>query len=181
DGGLELEAPTGLAAAGAEGEEDADDDPEGDQDAEGVDEAVAAEVFALLAGGLEEGEAFEEEDGEDAGHQVEDDAAEEGEADGGERSDAAGGGGDRGLGRRCGGDLAGDDGCGDVVGDGVGELEDAVKHCGEGLEVFGAADAEADSVGLRFDRLWSGVGDLILVEGVELGVSLALAGGEGED
>ena len=48
DGGLELEAPSGLAAAGAEGEEDADDDPEGDEDAEGVDEAVAAEVLALL-------------------------------------------------------------------------------------------------------------------------------------
>ena len=89
---MELEAPSGLAAAGAEGEEDGDDDPEGDEDAEGVDEAVAAEVFALLAGGLQKGEAFEEEHREDAGHQVEDDAAEEGEADGGEGGDAGGGG-----------------------------------------------------------------------------------------
>ena len=44
-----MEAPAGLAAAGAEGEEDSDDDPEGDQDAESVDEAVAAQVLALLA------------------------------------------------------------------------------------------------------------------------------------
>ena len=46
DGGLELEAPSCLAAAGAEREEDADDDPEGDEDAEGVDEAVAAPNYA---------------------------------------------------------------------------------------------------------------------------------------
>ncbi len=88
--GLELEAPSGLAAAGAEDEEDGDDDPEGDEDAEGVDEAVAAEAAALFAGGLDEREAFEEENREDAGHQVEDDAAEEGEADGAEDGDAAG-------------------------------------------------------------------------------------------
>ena len=82
DWGLKLEAPSGLAAAGAEDEQDGDDGPEGDQNAEGVDEAVAAEVLALLAGGLQKGEAFEEEDRKDAGHQVEDDAAEEGQADG---------------------------------------------------------------------------------------------------
>ena len=62
DGGLELEAPSGLTAAGAKGEQNADDGPEGDEDAEGVDEAVGAEMFALLPGGLEEGEALEEED-----------------------------------------------------------------------------------------------------------------------
>src|ERR1700722_4937141 len=92
DGRLELEAPSGLAAAGAESEQNTDDGPEGDENAEGVDEAVAAEVLALLAGGLQEREAFEEEDREDAGHQVEDDAAEEGQADGGKGGDAAGGG-----------------------------------------------------------------------------------------
>ena len=85
---MELESPSGLAAAGAEGEEDSDDGPERDKDAEGVDEAVAAKVFALLAGGLQKGETFEEEDGEDARHQVENDAAEKGQADGGERGDA---------------------------------------------------------------------------------------------
>ena len=85
------------------------------------------------------------------------------------------------LGERCGCDLAGDDGSGDVVGDRVGELEDAVKSGGEGFEVFGAADAEANSVGERLDRLGGGVGDLVFVEGIELGVGLALAGGEGED
>ena len=47
---MELEAPSDVAAAGAEGEKDTDDEPEGDQDAEGVDEAVAAEMLALLAG-----------------------------------------------------------------------------------------------------------------------------------
>ena len=90
DWGLELEAPSGLTAACAEGEEDGDDSPEGDEDAERVDEAVEAEVFAFLIGGLEKGEAFEEEHGEDAGHQVEDDATEEGEADGCKCGDAAG-------------------------------------------------------------------------------------------
>ncbi len=141
---------------------------------------MAAEVLALLAGGLQEGEAFEEEDREDAGHQVEDDAAEKGETDGGERGDAAG----CGPGSACAGrgrDLAGNDGGGDVVGDGVGELEDAVKSGGEGLQVFGAADAETNTVGERLDLLWGGVGDLVLVKGIELGVGLALAGGEGED
>ena len=49
------------------------------------------------------------------------------------------------------------------------------------VEVIGAADAEADAVGERFDLLGGGVGDLVLVEGIELGVGLALAGGEGED
>ncbi len=84
DGRLELEAPSGLAAACAEAEKDGDDDPERDEDAERVDEAVAAEAAAFFARGLHEGEAFEEEHGEDAGHQVENDAAEEGEADCGE-------------------------------------------------------------------------------------------------
>jgi hypothetical protein len=51
---------------------------------------VAAEVLALFAGGLHEGEALEEEDGEDAGHQVEDDAAEEGKADARDDGDVAG-------------------------------------------------------------------------------------------
>ena len=49
-----------------------------------------------------------------------------------------------------------------------------------GLEVLGAADTEADAVRLRFDRLWSGVGDLVLIERIELGVGFALASGEGE-
>ena len=53
DWGLKLEAPSGLAAAGAKGEQDTDDGPEGDQDAKGVDESVATEVLALLAGGLQ--------------------------------------------------------------------------------------------------------------------------------
>ncbi len=51
---------------------------------------MAAETAALFARGLEEGEAFEEEYREDAGHQVEDDAADEGQADGAEDGDAAG-------------------------------------------------------------------------------------------
>ena len=55
DRGLKLEAPSGLAAAGAESEQDGDDGPEGDENAEGVDEAVAAEAAALFAGGLDEG------------------------------------------------------------------------------------------------------------------------------
>ena len=46
---LELEAPAGLAAAGAEDEQHGDDDPERDEDAERVDEAVAAEAAALFA------------------------------------------------------------------------------------------------------------------------------------
>ncbi len=180
DGGLELEAPSGLTSAGSQGEQDSDDDPEGDEDAEGVDEAVAAEMLALLAGGLQEGESFEEEDGEDAGHQVEDDAAEERQAYGGKRGDAAGRcAGSGGVGGS--GDFAGRDGSGDVVGDFVGEFEDAVKSRGEGLEIFGAADSEADAVGKGFDLLRRSVGDLFLIEGVELGVGLALPGGKGED
>ncbi len=50
DGGLQLEAPSGLAAAGAEGEQHADNRPEGDQDAESVNKTMAAKVLALLAG-----------------------------------------------------------------------------------------------------------------------------------
>ena len=65
----------------------------GDEDAEGsVDlRAQLAAEAATLLGGLNEREAFEEEDGEDAGHQVEDDAAEEGEANGAEGGKGAGG------------------------------------------------------------------------------------------
>ena len=79
------------------------------------------------------------------------------------------------------GDFAGGDRGGDVVGDGVGEFEDAVELGGEGFEVFGAVDAEAEAVGEGLDVLVGGVGDLFLVGGVELGVGLALAGDEGED
>ncbi|MEI9979477.1 MAG: hypothetical protein WDN23_10835 [Edaphobacter sp.] len=129
---------------------------------------------------MQQGEALEEEDREDAGHQVENDAAEEGETDGGEGGDAAGGGSGV-VGVGCGRDLAGNYRSGDVVGDLVGELEDTVEGCGESFEVFGATDAEANTVGERFDLLGSGVGDLFLVEGVELGVGLALACGKGED
>ena len=85
DGGLELESPAELAAGGAQDDEDGDDGPEGDENAEGVDPAVGAEAVAFLLRGLDEREAFDEEDGEDAGHEVEEDAADEGEACGSER------------------------------------------------------------------------------------------------
>ncbi len=56
-----------------------------------------------------------------------------------------------------------------------------MKLGGEGFEVFGAFDAEAESVGEWLNVLRCGVGDLLLVGGVELGVGLAFAGGEGEN
>src|SRR5258708_9634008 len=99
-------------------------------------------MFALLPGGLEEGEALEEEDGEDTGHQVEDDAAEEGEADGGERGDATrSGGGYRGVRGRRGGDLAGDDRGGGVVSDLGRRLGNPLKSWWEGFSGFRGADA----------------------------------------
>ena len=69
-----------------------------------------------------------------------------------EDGDAAGGGAPAALAGGGGGDFAGGDGGGDVVGDGVGEFEYAVELGGEGLEVFGAVDAEADAVGEWLDR-----------------------------
>ena len=83
-------------------------------------------VLFLFAGGVDQREALEEEDGEDAGHEVEQDAAEEGEAEGAEEGDAGGvvwrpevc----RWL-RERGGERAGGDGDGDVVGFVVAELE----------------------------------------------------------
>ena len=68
-----------MTATCAESEKDADDSPEGDQNSEGVDDAMTAEAAAFFAGGLQKGEAFEEENREDAGHQIEDDAADEGQ------------------------------------------------------------------------------------------------------
>ncbi len=79
------------------------------------------------------------------------------------------------------GNFAGCDGGGDLVGYGVGELEDAVHLPGKLGEFGGALDAEADAVGEGLDLLVGGVGDLLLIEGVELGVGLARAGDEGED
>ena len=77
-GGLELESPAKLLACGAEDDKDGDYGPEGDEDAEGVDPAVGAELAAFLLRGLDEREAFDEEDGKDAGHEVEEDSADEG-------------------------------------------------------------------------------------------------------
>ena len=112
-------------------QQNGDDGPEGDEDAKRVDETVAAKLLALFAGGLDEGEALEEEHGEDAGHQVEDDAAEEGEADGGGGGDSGGCGLRGRWGRRS--DLAGDNGGGELIGFGVRELEQAVKLGAEGV------------------------------------------------
>ncbi len=47
-GGLELESPAELAASGAQDQQNGDDDPEGDEDAERVDPAVAAQAVALM-------------------------------------------------------------------------------------------------------------------------------------
>ncbi|HEX4577468.1 MAG TPA: hypothetical protein VH117_08960 [Edaphobacter sp.] len=56
-----------------------------------------------------------------------------------------------------------------------------MKVGGKGLEVFGATDSEANAARERLDLLRGGVSDLILVEGVKLGIGFAFAGGEGED
>ena len=48
-GGLELKAPAGLGAFGTEDEQDGDDEPERDEDAERVYQAVATEPAALFA------------------------------------------------------------------------------------------------------------------------------------
>ena len=65
---MELEAPSSLTAARPQNEEYRDNSPEGDEDTQGVDEAVRAEAATLLARGLHQREALEEKDGEDAGH-----------------------------------------------------------------------------------------------------------------
>ncbi|WP_433983452.1 hypothetical protein RBB78_19685 [Tunturiibacter empetritectus] len=52
---------------------------------------------------------------------------------------------------------------------------------GESFEIVGAMDSEANTVGGGLDLLRCGVGDLILIGGIELGVSLAAPGDEVED
>ena len=82
DGRLELESPAEMRARGAKAEKHADENPEGDENAERVDEAVGAELVALFPAGLDQRQALDEEHGEDAGHQVEDESAEKSEAGG---------------------------------------------------------------------------------------------------
>jgi len=83
DGGLELESPAELAAGGPKREQHSDHGPERNQNPERVDPAMGAELAAFLLRRLHQRQAFDEEDGEDAGHQVQDDSAEEGEERGG--------------------------------------------------------------------------------------------------
>jgi len=141
--GLELEAPSGLGSASADQQQRRHDGPEGDENSERVDDAVAAEVFPFLPGRTHQLQAFEEKDWEDAGHQVEDDAAEEGESKRAQEGDGAAGCAGDGRGDS---DFAGDDGCGDVVCITVGDFEDAVERRRQSGEFGGALDAEANAV-----------------------------------
>ena len=52
---------------------------------------------------------------------------------------------------------------------------------GKGVEFFGAAGRGGERRRRGIRSAGGGVGDLLLVEGVELGVGFALAGDEGED
>jgi hypothetical protein len=81
-GRLKLEAPAEFAAAGAQDQQRSDDGPETDDDAQRVDKAVGALAALLFAGGVDQGEALEEEDRENARHEVQQQATEKGEADG---------------------------------------------------------------------------------------------------
>jgi hypothetical protein len=155
-----LESPAELLARGAENDEDGDDSPEGDEDAEGVDPAVGAEVAAFLLRRLDEREAFDEEDGEDAGHEVEEDSADEGQGSGPEDGGEVGG--------RAGGCGEGAWNRVDFVGGAVRQFEEAVEILGRGLEVFIFGEGELDAVGRCLCGLRGCVGDDGLIEGKEL-------------
>ena len=90
-------------AGGAQTEQQRDQRPEGNENAGGVDEAVRAELVALLVAGLHEREALEKEHREDAGHEVEQQAAKKGQPDGPEEAGAF----SEVAGFACGGSIAG--------------------------------------------------------------------------
>ncbi len=74
----------GIEGGGADGVEDAAEDCEGSQHAEGEGQAVLDDGASVVAGLLDEAHDFEADDGEDAGHEVEDESAEEHAAQDGE-------------------------------------------------------------------------------------------------
>ncbi len=135
---------------------------------------MAAQTATLFAGGLHQCQPFEEQHGEDAGHQVEDDATQEGKPNGGGSRDGAGI-----LAGRQGSvrdrNLSGDDRSRHVIRLGVAQTNQAVQLCRQHLQGFGALDANADAVGDRLDDLVGGVDDLLLIKGIELGVGLGIA------
>ena len=80
-GRLKLETPAQLTAAGPEAQQKSHHGPEGNQNSQGINHAVSADVAVVMPGSLHQGKTLDEEDRKDAGHEVQNHAAEEGQGE----------------------------------------------------------------------------------------------------
>ncbi len=141
---------------------------------------MAAQAIALFTRRLHQGKSLEEQHRKDTRHQVKDDASRKRKEDGREIGHTAGGAGALGTAPRC-RHLSGRNGSRNIIGLRIVEPNDAVKLCRQLGQLGRTLDAEANAVGQRLSRLVGSVGDLLLVEGVELGLGLTIACDQRED